>query len=72
MIEIPKGILLQVCQRVGAKDSEEGERNREIIDNMYKYFWEDKLPIQDIIPKYIEITDDIMASEQNIAYTNMR
>lgn len=46
-----KGILLQVCQRVGAKDSEEGERNREIINNMYKYFWEDKLPIQDIIPE---------------------
>ena len=65
-------IFLEVCKRVGAKDSEEGDRNREIIDNMYNDFWESKLPIQDIIPKYFETTDDIMASEHNIAYTNIR
>ena len=39
---------------------------------MYNSFWEDKLPIQDIIPKYFEITDDIMVSDYNIAYTNIR
>ena len=44
-------IFLEVCKRVGAKDSEEGDRNREIINNMYNDFWESKLPIQDIIPK---------------------
>ena len=55
-------IFLEVCKRVGAKDSEEGDRNREIINNMYNDFWENKLPIQDIIPKYFETTDDIMAS----------
>ena len=65
-------IFLTICKRVGAKDSEEGDRNREIINNMYNGFWENKLPIQDIIPKYFEITDDIMASEHNIAYTNVR
>ena len=65
-------IFLQVCERVGAKDSEEGHRNREIINNMYNDFWENKLPIQDITPKYFETTDDIMASEHNIAYTNIR
>ena len=65
-------IFLEVCKRVGAKDSEEGDRNREIINNMYNDFWESKLPIQDIIPKYFETTDDIMASEHNIAYTNIR
>ena len=27
-------IFLTICKRVGAKDSEEGERNREIINNM--------------------------------------
>ena len=43
--------FLQVCERVGAKDSEEGDRNREIMHNMYNDFWENKLPIQDIIPK---------------------
>ena len=46
--------------------------NREIINHMYSDFWEDKLPIQDIIPKYFEIADDVMTSEQNVAYTNMR
>ena len=61
-----------MCKRVGAKDSEEGDRNRVIINNMYNDFWENKLPIQDIIPKYFETTDDIMASEHNIAYTNIR
>ena len=65
-------IFFKVCKRVGAKDSEEGDRNREIINNMYNGFWENKLPIQDIIPKYFETTDDIMASEHNIAYTNIR
>ena len=65
-------IFLTVCKRVGAKDSEEGERNREIIDNMYKDFWEKNLPFEEIIPKYFETTDDIMASEHNIAYTNIR
>ena len=65
-------IFLEVCKRVGAKDSEEEDRNREIINNMYNDFWESKLPIQDIIPKYFETTDDIMASEHNIAYTNIR
>ena len=65
-------IFLTICKRVGAKDSEEGERNRAIINDMYADFWENKLPINDIIPKYIEITDDIMASEHNIAYTNLR
>ena len=65
-------LFLEVCKKVGAKDSEEGDRNREIINNMYNDFWENKLPIQDIIPKYFETTDDIMASEHNIAYTNIR
>ena len=65
-------IFLTVCKRVGAKDSEEGERNRKIINDMYDDFWEKKLPINEIIPKYFEITDDIMASEHNIAYTNIR
>ena len=65
-------IFLTVCKRVGAKDNEEGERNRAIINEMYEDFWENKLPINDIIPKYFETTDDIMASEHNIAYTNIR
>ena len=60
-------IFLTACKRVGAKDSEEGDRNRVIINNIYKDFWEHKLPFEEIKPKYFETTDDIMASEHNIA-----
>ena len=65
-------IFLTICKRVGAKDSEEGERNRAIVNDMYADFWKNTLPTNDIIPKYFEITDDIMASEHNITYTNLR
>ena len=65
-------IFLTICKRVGAKDSEEGDKNREIIQNMYEDFWTKYLPIEEIIAKYFETTDDIMASEHNIAYTNIR
>ena len=61
-----------MCKRVGAKDSEEGDLNRKLLDNIYDDWWEHKLPLKDIIPKYFDITDDIMASEFNIAYTNER
>ena len=44
-------IFLTVCKRVGAKDSEEGDRNREIINNMYEDIWEKKLPFEEIIPQ---------------------
>ena len=65
-------ICSTICQRVGAKDSIEGDKNREIIKAMYEDFWEKVLPVEEIIPKYFETTDDIMASEHNIAYTNIR
>ena len=65
-------IFLTICKRVGAKDSIEGDKNREIIKTMYEDFWEKELPVEEIIPKYFETTDDIMASEHNIAYTNIR
>ena len=65
-------VFLTVCKRVGAKDGEEGDRNREIINSMYEHFWEKKLPFREKIPKYFEMTDGIMASEHSIAYTNIR
>ena len=65
-------ICLKICKRVGAKDSEEGEMNRKIINEMYDDFWIHKLKLKDIVMKHFPITDDIMASEHNIAYTNIR
>ena len=68
----PYNIFLTICKRVGAKDSAEGDKNRQIISDIYDDFWQRRLPLQQIIPKYFEITDDIMASEHNIAYRNIR
>ena len=65
-------IFLTICKRVGAKDSIEGDKNREISKTMYEDCWEKELPVEEIMPKYFETTDDIMASEHNIAYTNIR
>ena len=65
-------IFLTICKRVGAKDSEEGERNRQLLNDIYDDFWEHELPMKEITAKHFETTDDIMASDHNIAYTNMR
>ena len=47
--------------------------NRKInISDMYDDFWIHKLQTKEIVPTYFVITDDIMASEHNIAYTNIR
>ena len=65
-------IFLKICKRVGGKDTEEGDRNRKDINDMYEDFWIHKMPIEEFVRKYFQITDDIMASEHNIAYTNIR
>ena len=67
-----RNIFLKICKRVGGKDTEEGDRNRKIIDDMYNDFWLHKLDIKDILPEHWKTTSDIMASDHNIAYTNIR
>ena len=34
--------------------------------------WVRKIPINEWIHKYFKMTDDVMKSEKNIAYTNLR
>ena len=65
-------IFLKICKRVGGKDTEDGDLNRKKINDMYDDFWIHKMPIEEFVPKYFQTTDDIMASDQNIAYTNIR
>ena len=65
-------IFLQVCKRVGAKDSEDGDLNRQKINDMYNDLWIQKMSVEEFALKYFPTTDDIMASEHNIAYTNIR
>ena len=42
------------------------------LKRIYDDIWIHKLPIEQIVEKYFKTTDDIMASEHNIAYTNKR
>ena len=58
-------MYLKVCKRIGEKD-------RITLDNLYIDFWENKLPIADIIEKYFRYTNKINPEHMNIAYTNIR
>ena len=40
------------------------------LKNIYDDIWKQKLPIEQTVEKHFKTTDDIMASEHNIAYTN--
>ena len=65
-------IFLQICKRLGAKNDPKAEKNRETLNNMYDDMWLNKLEINDFVHKYFKTTDNPMASERNIAYTNIR
>ena len=65
-------IFLKICKRVGDKDTEEGERNRKKLDEMYHDWWVKKMDVYDWILRHFKFTRDVMQSENNIAYTNMR
>ena len=65
-------IFLKICKRVGDKDTEVGERNRKKLDEMYDDWWVKKMDVYDWILKHFKFTRDVMTSENNIAYTNMR
>ena len=49
-----RNIFLKICKRVGGKDTEEGDRNRKIIDDMYDDFGLHKLEFKDILRKYLK------------------
>eukprot|EP00438_Fugacium_kawagutii_P004546 Skav222288 [mRNA] locus=scaffold807:301469:304798:- [translate_table: standard] len=65
-------IFLKICKRVGGKDTEEGERNRKKLNEIYDDFWEKDMEITPWIEKHFRYTKDVMLSENNIAYTNIR
>ena len=65
-------IFLKICKRVGGKDTEEGERNRNKLNEIYDDFWERDMDMTQWIEKHFRYTKDVMLSENNIAYTNIR
>jgi hypothetical protein len=64
--------FLKICKSVGGKDTEEGERNRKKLDEMYDDWWVKKMDVCDWIVKHFKFTKDVLQSENNLAYTNMR
>ena len=65
-------MMLKICKRLGAKDDPKANENRKILDSMYDDMWINRIPITDFVRKYFKTTADLMASEKNIAYTNIR
>ena len=65
-------MLLKICKRVGGKDTEEGERNRKKLNEIYDDFWINQMEVEEWIIKHFKFTKDAMKSENNIAYTNIR
>lgn len=47
------------------------EEDRIKLNEIYDDIWKHRLPIKEIVYKHFQITNDIMESEHNIAYTNM-
>ena len=65
-------MFLKICKRVGGKDTEEGERNRKTLDEIYDDWWMNKMDVEEWILKHFKMTKNVMQSDNNIAYTNMR
>ena len=65
-------VMLTICKRLGPQGDPTAEGNRKILDMMYDDMWPHKLSLSEFVHKYFNTTDDITASQKNIAYTNMR
>ena len=65
-------MMLKICKRLGAKDDPKANENRKTLNNMYNDMWLNCIPVTEFVRKYFKTTDDLMAAEKNIAYTNIR
>ena len=48
------------------------QKQTRTADCMYNDMWINLIPITELVRKYFKTTGDLMASEKNIAYTNIR
>ena len=72
LIRSSSNVMLTICKRLGPQGDQTAEANRKILDMMYDDMWLHKLSLSEFVHKYFNTTDDITASQKNIAYTNMR
>ena len=64
--------MLTICKRLGPQGDPTAEANRKILDTRYDDMWLHKIALSEFVHTYFNTTDDITASQKNIAYTNMR
>ena len=65
-------MMPKICKRLGAKDHPKANESRKTFNRMYDDLWINRIPITEFVRRYFETTADLMASEKNIAYTNIR
>ena len=65
-------MMLKICKRLGTKGDPKADENRNTLNRMYDDKRIKRIPIADFVKKYFQTTSDLMASEKNIACTNMR
>ena len=65
-------MMLKICKRLGAKDDPKANENRNTLNRMFDDMWINRIPITEFVKKFFKTTGDLMASEKNIAYTNIR
>ena len=64
-ISFKYNIFLKICKRVGEED-------RIRLDEIYDDLWVREMSIKEWIMKHFKLTNDVMNSDHNIAYTNLR
>ena len=64
--------MLKICKRLGAKDDPKANENCNTLNRMYDDMWISRIPVTEFVTQYFYMAADLMASEKNIAYTNIR
>ena len=65
-------MMLKICKRLGVKDDPKANENRKTLDSMCDDLWIYRIPITEFVRKCLKTSGDLMASEKNLAYTNIR
>ena len=65
-------MMRRTCKRLGAQGDPKANENRNTVDRMYNDMWINRIPINEFVRKYFKTAADLMTSEKNILYTNIR
>ena len=62
-------VMLTICYRRAIRQPNSVSQQKNM---MYDDLWLHKISLSEFVHKYLNTTDDMTASQKNIAYTNMR